>query len=232
MEGETYVIEGDTFAVFDPLGGLSAAHATAIAACAAFRRTARDCPADPRRALLDANEAILEAVEADPALRGVGCTAAALHVSATVATIAWAGDVHVLRLRGERLEALIREHSLENEAVRLGVVSTDEQARELRAQGVIVRALGMPEVDVDVTTERVDPGDLFVIMSNEVRAALGDTLLAALLFANRDDERACVRELLENAEANAARDWLTVVIVRANGPGRPGVSGATVDAAG
>src|SRR5690606_3507773 len=56
VEGETYVIEGDTFAVFDPLGGLSAAHATAIAACAAFRRTARDCPADPRRALLDANE--------------------------------------------------------------------------------------------------------------------------------------------------------------------------------
>lgn len=231
MRGETtFLVLGDTFAVFDPLGGPSADHAVA-AARDAFRDSVRDHPQDLKRALVEANVAINEAVQAAPALRGIGCTAAALGLSTDVVTVAWAGDVHVLRLRGERLETLTREHSLQNEQARLGLVlPEDDESRGIRPSSVIVRALGMPTVDVDVTVESVEAGDLFVLISDGVRAALGDALLSSLILAHRGDVDEGLRALLENARANAAKDWLTVVIVRVDERGRPPVSAALSEA--
>jgi serine/threonine protein phosphatase PrpC len=145
-----------------------------------------------------------------------GCTGAGVTLSTSTATIAWVGDVSVARLRAERVVTLTREPSLWNEYVARGLAAADdEKARAALPSNVILRAMGMGRPSVEVASEPVEAGDLFVLASDGVRAALGDTLLASTVIAHRHDLHAGVRALLENAVANAALGSLTVVMVTA-----------------
>ena len=46
------------------------------------------------------------------------------------------------------------------------------------------------------------PGDVVLLAADDVYSAVGEPLLAQSRRAQRDDPKACVRELLDNASAN------------------------------
>ena len=148
------------------------------------------------------------AVDGDATLRGAGCTAAAVTLRPGVATIAWAGDVHVLLLGAGSTRAVTREHSLLNEASNLS------PSHQQKLRKVIVRALGMTrELDVEVQTSAVEPGDIFALLSDGLLEALGEDVLVSLARAHQNDLDAGVRALIDAGKANGGRGALTAVLV-------------------
>jgi protein phosphatase len=224
---EPFLIGSRTFALFDPLGGVPGERIVAIA-LEAFRHATRRDPDNLRGALAAANTAVHDAIRADGTLRGAGCTAAALALSPSAATVAWTGDVHVLLLRAGRVTTLTQEHSLVHDHVAKGVVAADDEGVAAIPRGVIVQALGMQAtVAIDCITTSTEPGDVFVLASSGLREALGDGLLASTLLVHRPDARALARALLDEASANGGRDTLTVVVVGTSEDGELSPTGAS-----
>ena len=173
---------------------------TAIIAREGFRKAIDEVRGDPRGALVAANVAVNQAVHDDPTLKGAGCTAAAVHLTSSSAIIAWAGDVHRLRLREDRVTLLTREHSLMNDYVSRG--------QHHRAHARHARHTRRGVLDRDRRTRRRFP------------TRVGRRLRRTRRHSPRvDDHFAPPRRARghagasRQASANAPRDSLTVVMV-------------------
>jgi serine/threonine protein phosphatase PrpC len=161
-------------------------------------------------ALARANRVVAAATASNPRLRGAGCTAAALQLSGGRCTVAWVGDVRVLRFRDGELTELTRVHSLENDYLRRHV----PPAEAAKFSGILVRALGMSDkVEVEVAADTTREGDVYVLASGPAYAAVGESLLASIVAANRGDPHACTRALMEGAAANGARDVVSALTI-------------------
>ena len=99
-----------------------------------------------------------ERAAAEPGLKGMGTTIAAVLVDGPKAWIGWAGDSRVYRSREGKITQLSSDHSLLNDYIRLRN-PTPEEIAVFPHKHVIVRALGMkPEVAVDVLVTGLFPG--------------------------------------------------------------------------
>ena len=96
---------------------------------------------------------------------GMGSTVVAIHVDPhePLVHIAHVGDSRCYRIRGGTIEQLTRDHSMINEALRLNPDLSEEILKQLPSN-VVTRALGTKEdVQPDVATETILPGDLSLI---------------------------------------------------------------------
>jgi hypothetical protein len=78
---------------------------------------------------------------------------------------------------------------------------TPAQQAAFPHKNVIVRAVGMPAAKPDQNREARAPD---LIATDSVYSALRDALLAKILQEHRADSNACVRELLDDADATAS----------------------------
>jgi protein phosphatase/serine/threonine-protein phosphatase Stp1 len=125
----------------------------------------------------------------------------------------WAGDSRVYRLRGGHLSRLTRDHSVVQEMVDAGLLDETEAERHPQAN-VITRAVGAPgDLELDKTSDRILPGDLFLLCSDGLFKALEEPAIAGLLAAGRG-----VAGLLDAALASGARDNVTALVVQAPVP--------------
>lgn len=133
-----------------------------------------------------ANEAVLEAAAANPALRGMGTTCVAVIINAGKGYIVHVGDSRCYQIRGGKQVFRTADHSYVAEMVRKGTI-TEEEARNSNYSNVITQAIGgsaevMPEVDV----VSVKPGDRFALMTDGIWGAAPEPELVAALAAPRD----------------------------------------------
>jgi protein phosphatase len=144
---------------------------------------------------------------------GTTITAAILNAESEEIGIGHVGDSRAYRLRGGKLERLTRDHSLVEEMRRKGQL-TDAQAEDHPQRSIITRALGPePEVDVDVQTVPVSPGDVFLICSDGLTTMLSDEKIADLLSGATSME-AAVRALVDEANRAGGRDNVTALAFR------------------
>jgi serine/threonine protein phosphatase PrpC len=160
---------------------------------------------DPRRAILRANTRIHDrAATAD--LAGMGTTVVVVDqpdAQAANVVVAWAGDSRLYRVRDGEAILLTADHTWEALLLELGTDPAEAAGR----RHVLTRAVGtQPQVEVDLCTFEVRPGERLVLCSDGVHGALGSDDVARLAPHG-------ATALVEAAVAAGTRDDATVAVV-------------------
>lgn len=166
------------------------------------------------REIANTNEVIHEAAANQAAYSGMGSTLVAAIFHDDVVTVAHVGDSRLYRLRGKELSQLTRDHSLLQEQLDAGII-TSEQARVAKNKNLLTRALGVdPVVEAEIREHDARPGDVFLLCTDGLNGMVGDEEIAtAILEQGGDPERSAAR-LVELANDAGGRDNVTVALVR------------------
>lgn len=169
-----------------------------------------------RDAVSHANERVFVEGMKDAKTEGMGTTLVALFPRDDEMVIAHVGDSRVYRLSaGGQLDQLTRDHSLLNEKIDAGEISTQEQISTFAHKNVISRALGIRD-EVKVDTRRVPrrPGDIFLLCTDGLTDLVDDADIEAVLEGNRDDLEEALDCLVRMSNARGGKDNITVLAVR------------------
>ncbi len=162
-----------------------------------------------------ANQKIFETSMRNEENFGMGTTIVSALVShdGDCLYLAHVGDSRAYRLREETLVQLTRDHSLVNDYMAMMPYLTEAQRAEL-PKNVITRALGMQDtVEVDLTQDAPQPGDLYLLCSDGLNTMVEDDLIAQTLGSaglELDDK---VQALINLANAHGGEDNVTVVLL-------------------
>lgn len=160
-----------------------------------------------------ANQEIFEYGLRDAGKKGMGTTCVAAFFVENSIIIGHVGDSRAYLLRNGKILQLTEDHSLINDYIKLKRV-TAEEAESWPQKNVIVRALGMKQqVEVDITVERIQPGDLFLICSDGLCGMLTDPQMAAIAY-EETDINAASEKLIAAANAEGGHDNISVVLAR------------------
>lgn len=149
----------------------------------------------------------------EPALSGMGTTLTGMLVHGAYAHIVHIGDSRCYLIRDHEVTQLTRDHSWLNEQVEAGIMSREEAERsDLRH--IITRSVGFErEVQADLVSQKVLPGDVFLLCSDGLSNYLSDEEIA--LFARdhyyADLPGVCTQCALDRG----GDDNITVVVVLA-----------------
>ncbi len=222
----------------DGMGGENAGDRASRIAVAAFMRAYQagamttDVGKRLRVALEEANRAIAEQVEQDPALKGMGCTLLALAVAAGRAYFISVGDSPLWRYRAGRAQRLNADHSMGgvlDEVARRGDISV-QMARSSPNRHVLLSALtGEPIEHISETdgTLPLQTGDCFLLASDGL-LTLSDKARDAIMTRFNESAAARVNALLAEvtAQGRQEQDNTSVQVlccVRCRASGRRGL---------
>lgn len=222
------------FVVADGMGGHNAGEVASMLAALSIENclmAARSAPlpdaltGDPRplsteerhlvAAVRKANADVFEISKSHAEHAGMGTTVVAAHVSLESGElhVAHVGDSRCYRFRNGMLEPLTRDHSLVAEAIAFKPDITDAELA-MFPKNVISRALGRaPTVEIDVRTESIQPGDVYVLCSDGLCGLVDDAKIQACLEREKDPELAC-QALIDAANTAGGTDNVTVIVVR------------------
>jgi len=212
---DRHLVRPPVIAVADGMGGAQAgevAAGMAVAALDALPEQPR--PGDLRRAVERANADIRTSAFGDSGRAGMGTTVTACMLSDDGRMyVVHVGDSRAYLVRGGELRRLTDDHSVVAELVRGGAL-TEEQADRHPQRNVVTRALGASDrVSADAFHLGVEPGDVVMLCTDGVSAAVGD---AAIRRAFADDASLddAALALLAAADESGGEDNATVVLAR------------------
>ena len=165
------------------------------------------------RTLLDQVHLDLQAeAERRGSKRGIGSTVVVLMVNGGHYCALWAGDSRIYLARAGELLQLTEDHSYVQELVNQGVLSPQD-AEHHPQSNVITRAVGVDtELRLDKVTNRVQPGDVFLLCSDGLtREVTAEEIRMELMSG---DPNRAVRNLIDLALDRGASDNVTAVAVR------------------
>jgi len=175
-------------------------------------------------------EAAHAELQAEAARRGDDVVMATTVVIAVVRddhfACLWVGDSPCYLLRGKAIMKITREHSLVQEMVDRGVISSSEAEGHPQAN-VITRAVGADSdtVELEKRTGRLLPGDRLLLCSDGLSKTIPDEQLRELSA----DHTPALAERLVNAALEArVSDNVTAVVIEFEGVPNP-VASATDD---
>jgi protein phosphatase len=211
--------DGRLCVVADGMGGHGHGDLASRIAVDAIRGCVESGSSEPSSGLLQqaihrAHEMLLERVESDEDLLGMGTTAVVMLLEDSKAVVAHVGDSRAYRLRGGELEQLTEDHSWVNEQVRAGFLSQD-QARSHPLKNVVTRALGGDsEIQVDVVDLETEPEDLYLLCTDGLTTMLRDEEIRDHLseYGERSLEEVC-RGLVGEANERGGLDNITVIVL-------------------
>ncbi len=216
--------ERGLFVVADGMGGHVAGDiASRMAVDVVDDRTA-EATDDPVAQLADAaraaHAAILKAASANRALDGMGTTLTALRLLEPAGcAVVHVGDSRAYRWHRGTLEQVTRDQTWVQDQVDAGALSP-AQARAHPFSAMLTSALGVGGADLDTQIVRPDcePGDLFLLCSDGLTAALDDDDIRAVLAGHPDLEDAAAA-LVRAANEAGGPDNITVALVRIDSAG-------------
>jgi len=216
------------YAVLDGMGGASAGDVASQLA----RDTIRDFVLHRRmtlvpRALLEAalvagSNAVFTAAQRHRERHGMGTTAVAcLVVDPKLVVIAHVGDSRAYLLRGGRLQALTRDHTIVEELVERGVLAADEAERH-PYKNVLSRNLGArADARVDTLELELRPGDRLLLCSDGLYGYASAEAIQYLLGSGDAPEHVA-RDLIELALRGGGGDNVSTIVIEAPaGPPSP-----------
>ncbi|MBV9229589.1 MAG: Stp1/IreP family PP2C-type Ser/Thr phosphatase, partial [Chloroflexi bacterium] len=174
-----------------------------------------DIPTALQEAIKQANITICTAREAERARgasdfdMGATCVAAVLHDQILYA--ANVGDSRVYVLHEGQLRQVTRDHSVVAQLVERGEI-TPAEARTHEKRNLIYRALGLPEVEVDLFTEPVQEGDTLILCTDGLCGVVEDEDLRAIVEQYGPEES--VQHLIARANEEGGPDNVTAIVVR------------------
>jgi serine/threonine protein phosphatase PrpC len=214
------------FVVCDGMGGAAAGEVASRLAVDTIGAQVKDRPlkagtqrgfqprtAQLRRAVEEANRAILERSRNDEEHAGMGTTVVSMWIGDRVASIAHVGDSRAYFSGAEGFESLTRDHSLVEAQVRAGLISR-EQSLKSEHQNILLRALGRePDVEVELNEVTLGAGDRLLLCTDGLTRMVNDDALADALERFRGDPQAACNHLVAAANDGGGPDNITVVVV-------------------
>jgi protein phosphatase len=211
---DSLLVKPPLYVIADGMGGHAAGEVASELAIRIFEDAAIDS-ADPqvlRDTVAEANDAIIEGAQKGLGRAGMGTTLTAAVIEENRLTIVQIGDSRAYLLQGGRLRQVTRDHSLVEELISAGQITTDE-ARIHPNRSVITRALGSdPHVQPDIYEMRVDRGDRLMLCSDGLSSMLNTATIEALLIKNPDPQKAA-NALVDAANEAGGYDNITVIVV-------------------
>jgi serine/threonine protein phosphatase PrpC len=160
-----------------------------------------------------ANKKIHESAAKDVRLNGMGTTVVIGQIADDRLYVAHVGDSRCYRIRGGEIKQITRDHSLLEDYKEARPGMSDEEQRKFPHKNVITRALGMRDtVQVDISAEDIQDGDIFVLCSDGLSGMVPDTALLEHLKLGADLD-AAVGKLVEAANAAGGADNITVLVL-------------------
>jgi serine/threonine protein phosphatase PrpC len=142
----------------------------------------------------------------------MGTTLTAAMVRDNVALIANVGDSRTYLWRDGQLNQLTTDHSLVAQLVAAEMIEPDEIYSH-PDKSAIYRSLGhMPDVDADIFTQSLLPGDKLLLCCDGVWEMLRDEGIEEVLLLEADPQRAC-DEIVRRSNLAGGEDNISVVIV-------------------
>ncbi len=136
----------------------------------------------------------------------VDCLGARIHVGHV-------GDSRCYRFRGGAYEQLTRDHSLINDAIALKPDLTPEELARL-PKNIITRARGMREdVKVDLRSEDILPGDVYLLCSDGLSGMLTDEEMLAIVDSAKEIREAA-EQLVASANEAGGNDNITALLLK------------------
>jgi protein phosphatase len=217
---DSYLSERPVAAVADGMGGHNAgevASAIAIEELTTLKgmgpwpneRAATD---DLKRAIVRANRRIREMAAGDRELNGMGTTLVAVLEDGDSVHLANVGDSRAYLLRQGELTQVTVDHTLVQELVDDGRLSPKDAERHPQ-RSMITRALGVDhEVEIDLFTYKLLPGDRLVLCSDGLSDVLKPPQIRNALLRVRDPQKAAER-LVALAVEGGGPDNVTVIVI-------------------
>ncbi len=161
---------------------------------------------------LEANAKIRAHIRDTSDHEGMGCTADLLIFHTNGFSVGHIGDSRTYRLRNGRLTRLTKDHSLLQDQIDQGLISSEE-ARTHRLRNVISKAVGVNEkLEIDIVRGHSFGGDLFLLCSDGLSDMVSDEDIEKILL-NSDSLNSRTQRLLKQAIAGGGRDNITMVLV-------------------
>jgi serine/threonine protein phosphatase PrpC len=161
-----------------------------------------------------ANQGVRKSAARDNRLSGMGTTLVMALAGPDFLTVAHVGDSRLYRMRGKDLQRLTEDHTMVQELVERGEMSS-RQAAMSRHRNVITRALGIAQdVLVDVAHHPIQPGDVFMLCSDGLTGMASDEDIAAAVSEHLGNLETAARSAVDLANARGGRDNVSVVLMR------------------
>ena len=161
-----------------------------------------------------ANTAIYQASQSQPQYSGMGTTLVVAMWHDNRMSVGHIGDSRLYRLREGALEQITRDHSLLQEQIDSGMI-TREQARHSQNKNLVTRAVGIdPEVETEVHTYTVQPGDVYLLCSDGLSDMVPDEDVQLTLDSLGSNLPLAAEQLVQQANDNGGRDNISVILVR------------------
>jgi protein phosphatase len=211
---DTFGYRETLFVIADGMGGHQAGEVASAIAVETVLAT--EIGADPvmdlQKAVLNANEAILEEMAKNVDFSGMGTTVAILLLNNDKAFVSHVGDSRIYQLIGENLLQLTDDHSFVAELIKNGTI-TEEEAKIHPQRNVLTRALGTQgHLEFEVNSFSIHPGDKFLLCSDGLTSIVDEKNIKEILMSKKEPQ-IIADQLVEKANNNGGTDNITVIVI-------------------
>jgi serine/threonine protein phosphatase PrpC len=158
-----------------------------------------------------ANQAVYEAAQSSPKLKGMGTTVAAVLLTGNRLSIAHIGDSRVYLIRAGHVNQLTDDHSIVNEQVKRELI-TKEEAAHSEIKNILTKALGIrAEVEADLDELTVFGDDILFLCTDGLSNMVEEDDFLDIISMEGNPAAAC-EALVKAANKNGGKDNITVIV--------------------
>jgi protein phosphatase len=202
-------------AVADGMGGMAAGDVASNIVIAAMAPLDEDVPGnamiDALRSAVDlANQQIRDAVDANPAMEGMGTTLTAMLFSGTKMGMVHIGDSRAYLLRDGEFTQVTKDDTYVQMLVDEGRISAEE-ANSHPQRSLLTRALDGRDADPEYSVRQVKSGDRYLLCSDGLSGVVSFETIDSTM-REYADPNLCASRLVELALRGGGPDNITVII--------------------
>jgi PPM family protein phosphatase len=202
-------------AVADGMGGMAAGDVASNVVIAAMAPLDEDVPGDAlvdalRSAVETANQQLRDAVDANPALEGMGTTLTAMLFSGTRFGMVHVGDSRAYLLRDSDFVQVTKDDTYVQMLVDEGRISAEEASSHPQ-RSLLTRALDGRDIDPEYSVRQALPGDRYMICSDGLSGVVSAETIAETMREYVDPSQ-CVDRLVQLALRSGGPDNVTVIV--------------------
>ncbi|GAB6271620.1 MAG: Stp1/IreP family PP2C-type Ser/Thr phosphatase [Smithellaceae bacterium] len=158
-----------------------------------------------------ANQAVYEAAQNSPHLKGMGTTIVAVLLNGNKLSIAHIGDSRAYLIRAGNMDQLTDDHSMVFEQVKRNLI-TQEEADQSEMKNILTKALGIQaQMEADLDELTVFDSDILLLCTDGLSNMVTDKAALDIIASAANAEAAC-DALIQTANENGGKDNITAIV--------------------